>query len=178
MAIKDHRITTHFKEIDNFHPLPHSGNDYAIAQNTPLEAISDGVITGVSTNEMLGNNMRYKTSDGKTIVYGHLSEFDSKVGDQVHAGQIIAKSGGDPRIQPSGHSTGSHLHLTIYGSDGTTLLDPTSYVQNEMQPSNQLSPSVIPVLLILMCLIIYKFKRVFAYGFGICAILAILFIVS
>ncbi|HEY8804746.1 MAG TPA: M23 family metallopeptidase [Clostridium sp.] len=177
MAIKDYPTTTTFHEIDSFHPQPHSGTDYALPLYTPLEAISDGVITGVSTNDMLGNNIRYKTPDGKVIVYGHLAEFDAKVGDQIHQGQIIAKSGGLPGMQGAGHSTGPHLHLSIYNSSGT-LVDPTPYVLNGIQSSNQGSPFVIPVLLILMLVIIYKFKKVFAYGFGIFAILTILFIVS
>jgi len=180
MAIGDYRITSGWHEIDNMHPVNgHTGIDYAIPQNTPLEAISDGIITGVSTNAMLGNNIRYETPNGEIIVYGHLSSFKSKVNDVIHRGDIIGYSGGDPNIQPSGHSSGSHLHLSVYGSDGITLVNPAPYVLNQVRNnSSPSSPFIIPVLLIIMCFIIYKFKRVFAYGFGICAILAILFIVS
>jgi len=123
MAIQDYKITSKFHEIDSMHPVNgHTGTDYALPQNTPLEAISDGIITGVSTNEMLGNNIRYKTSSGEVIVYGHLSSFKAKVGDIIHKGDIIGMSGGDPKIQPSGRSNGSHLHLSVYGTDGILLM--------------------------------------------------------
>ena len=46
MAIQDYKITSKFHEIDSMHPVNgHTGTDYALPQNTPLEAISDGIIT-------------------------------------------------------------------------------------------------------------------------------------
>ena len=177
MAIANYPITTHFYQIDSMHPkIPHSGTDYALPQNTPLEAISDGIITGVSTNEILGNNIRYKTPKGEIIVYGHLSSFKSKVNDVIHKGDIIGYSGGDPKIQPSGRSSGSHLHLSVYGKDGT-LVNPEPYVLGQVQSYNS-SPFVIPIMLIMLFIIFYKFRKIFAYGLAVFSILLIIFIVS
>ena len=176
MAITDYKTTTKFQEKDWFHPNPHSGTDYAIPLYTPLEAISDGIITGVSTNEILGNNIRYKTPEGEIIVYGHLSSFKAKIGDVIHKGDIIGMSGGDPRIQPSGHSSGPHLHLSVYGIDGI-LVDPTPYVLNQVQHDNS-SPFLFPIMLIILFIITWKFRRLFIYGIVIILGLFVIFIVS
>ena len=176
MAITDYPITSDWNEIDNMHPINgHTGIDYAIPQNTPLEAISDGIITVVSTNEMLGNNIRYKTPNGEVIVYGHLSSFKSKVGDVIHKGDIIGYSGGDPKIQPSGRSNGSHLHLSVYNNNGV-LVNPEPYILGQVQ--NNSSPFLFPIILIILLFILWKFKRVFAYSVAIILGLFIIFIVS
>ena len=52
--------------------------------------------------------------------YGHLSEFNVKVGDKVSKGQVIAKSG------DTGISTGPHLHLTV--REDKIPVDPKKYV--------------------------------------------------
>lgn len=177
MAITDYPITSDWNEIDNMHPIDgHTGIDYALPQNTPLEAISDGVIIGVSTNEILGNNIRYKTPEGEIIVYGHLSSFKAKIGDKIHKGDIIGMSGGDPKIQPSGRSSGSHLHLSVYGTNGI-LVDPAPYVLNQVRHNNS-SPFIFPVMLILLLFITWKFRRVFAYSMVIILTLFVIFIVS
>ena len=177
MAIIDYPITSKFGEKDNMHPINgHTGIDYALPQNTPLEAISDGIIIGTSTNEMLGNNIRYKTPNGEVIVYGHLLLFKSKIGDVIHKGDIIGMSGGDPKIQPSGHSSGSHLHLSVYGKDGI-LVNPEPYVLGQVQVDNS-SPFLFPVMLIILFIVFYKFRKLFAYGLAVFLILLIIFIVS
>lgn len=178
MAITDYKITSDWQEIDNMHPLQgHSGIDYAIPQNTPLEAISDGVIIGISTNAMLGNNIRYKTPNGEIIVYGHLSSFKSKVGDVIHKGEIIGYSGGDPSVKPSGNSNGSHLHLSVYGKDGVTLVNPTPYVPGQIQ-SEYSSPFLFPVMFVLMLFVLWKIKNAVLYGITVTVGLIVIFIVS
>jgi len=176
MAITDYPITSDWNEIDNMHPINgHTGIDYALPQNTPLEAISDGIITGVSTNEMLGNNIRFKTPEGEIIVYGHLSSFKSKVNDVIHKGDIIGYSGGDPKIQPSGHSSGSHLHLSVYNNEGV-IVNPEPYVLGQAQADNY-SLFLFPVMLIMLFIIFYKFRKIFAYGLTVFLILLVIFIV-
>lgn len=175
MAITDYPITTKFQEIDWFHPNPHSGTDFALPFNTPLEAISDGVITSISTNDILGNNIRYKTSDNEIIVYGHLSEFKVKEGDYIHKGDIIGLSGGMLGMQGAGHSTGPHLHLSVYNSSGI-LIDPVDYIF-QVQANNS-SPFLLPVMLILLFIIIWKFKKIIAYSIAIILGLLIIFIAS
>jgi len=175
MAITDYPITTKFQEKDWFHPNPHSGIDYALPLNTPLEAISDGMITSISTNDILGNNIRYKTSTDEIIVYGHLSEFKVKEGDYIHKGDIIGLSGGMPGMQGAGHSTGPHLHLSVYSSNGT-LMNPIDYM-SQVQNNNS-SPFLFPIMLILLFIILWKFKKVIVYSVVVIMGLFVIFIVS
>ena len=127
-------------------------------------------------NEILGNNIRYKTAEGEIIVYGHLSSFKAKIGDIVHKGDIIGMSGGDPKIQPSGRSSGSHLHLSVYSTNGI-LVDPAPYVLNQVQHNNS-SPFLFSVMLILLFIVLWKFRRLFIYSIAILLIILIIFIVS
>jgi murein DD-endopeptidase MepM/ murein hydrolase activator NlpD len=178
MAIINYPTTTKFHEVDNFHPLPHSGTDYAMPLLTPVEALEDAVVTSVSTNDMLGNNIRLKTHDGKIIVYGHLAEFKVKENQVVSKGDIIGLSGGKPGIQGSGHSTGPHLHLSVYASNGS-LEDPNLYLINQTQQHNNLSsPLIFPVIAILLLFVVFKMRRVFFYGLSIFAVLLVIFIAS
>jgi len=94
----------------------------------------------------------------------------------IHKGDIIGYSGGNPKIQPSGRSNGSHLHLSVYGKDGT-LVNPEPYVLGQVQSDNS-SPFLFPVMLIMLFIIFYKFGKIFAYGLTVFLILLVIFIVS
>jgi len=177
MAITDYPMTTKFHEIDRVHPQPHSGLDLAVPYNSRIESQDRATVT-VTHDDWLGDAVRLKLDNGDIIVYGHLSKVD--VGDNqiVNAGDLLGMSGGIPNAN-QGKSTAPHVHVSQYHEG--VLIDPYNYLFHHQQiqsNSSSGSPLVVPVLLILLCVIIYKFKRVFAYGFGICAILAILFIIS
>ena len=176
MAITDYPITSGWHEIDRVHSSSHSGCDYALPQNTPLEAILDGIVIGVSTNDILGNNIRFKTPDGKIIVYGHLSQFKVKEGDYIHKNQVIGLSGGMPNTVGGGRSTGPHLHLSVYGSDGI-LVDPAPFVINQAQYNNS-SPFLFPVMIIILFIIFWKLKKYIFYGIAILLLLGVIFISS
>jgi len=90
----------------------HSGIDIGVPVGTPVRSIMDGIVIAANSKMRgYGNGVfiDHGIINDKHIVseYGHLSEFEVKVGDKVTKGQIIAKSGN------SGISTGPHLHLTI-----------------------------------------------------------------
>lgn len=174
--IINYPTTTKFHETDFFHPLPHTGTDYALPLFSPVEALEDSVVVSISTNDMLGNNIRLKAYDGKIIVYGHLASYKVKVGDKVSKGDIIALSGGKPGMQGSGHSTGAHLHLSVYNSQGI-LVDPMPYVIQQEQKSNS-SPLVFPIMIILILVMMWKFKKYVLYGIGIILLLTVIFLVS
>jgi len=106
------RITTKFGEIDNFHPKPHTGIDYACPVGTPAQSIADGVVSKVANDPMLGEHIRVNSDNGTEWVYGHLSSTNVAYGQQVNAGDILGLTGGVPGTPGAGHSTGAHLHLT------------------------------------------------------------------
>jgi len=176
MAITDYKTTTKFQEKDWFHPNPHSGTDYAIPLYTPLEAISDGIIVSISTNDLLGNNIRFKTSDGKLIVYGHLAEFKVKENQIVHKGDIIGLSGGVVGMKGSGRSSGPHLHLTVYENNGT-IINPEIYLKNIEQRDDS-SSLIFPLMIIILLFVLWKFKKLFLYGIAVTMGLFVIFIVS
>ncbi len=96
----------------------HSGIDFRAAVGTPIYAVSDGTVEGVGDTDKTCP----KTSFGKWIfirhpvglatAYGHLSLIKVSEGQRVVKGQLIAYSGN------TGHTTGPHLHLSVYASHG------------------------------------------------------------
>lgn len=175
MSIQDFKITSGFHEIDNFHSSPHQGVDYALPLYTDVEAIADGKIISVSTNDILGNHIRLQLNNGDIIIYGHLSSFEVKQNDVVHKGQIIGLSGGVPGMQGAGHSTGAHLHLTAI-RDGITV-NPEPYLLGNVQPDNS-SELVFWVMIILMLVIFWRFRGILLYGLSIFGILILVYVFS
>ena len=90
----------------------HSGIDIGVPIGTLVKTIADGTVVAANGGMRgYGNGVfiDHGMINGKHVVseYGHLIEFEVKVGDKVKQGQVIAKSGN------TGISTGPHLHLTI-----------------------------------------------------------------
>lgn len=178
MTMKGFPYTTKFKEIDNFHPNPHSGLDIALPLYSPIEALKDGEIYQVATNNMLGNHIRLKTYDNEIIVYGHIAVYNCVVGQKVKKGEVIALSGGDPKMKNQGHTTGPHLHLSIYQNG--TLVDPAPYVINYnkgVQDSSS-SPFLFPLMIVLLLIIAYKARKWLFYLACIILLISVIFLVS
>lgn len=108
-----YKVTTKFGEIDKFHPQPHTGVDFACPAGTPAQSISDGTISKISLDPMLGENIRVKADAGREWVYGHLSQVDVTYGQHVSSGDVIGLTGGVPGAPGAGHSTGTHIHITL-----------------------------------------------------------------
>ena len=106
-------------------PGGHQGADIFASYGTPVVAVQDGIITGVSTTPIGGNNIHLTTSRGDYFYYAHLSRFATRLvqGQQVIAGQTIGYVGdtGDAKGTPS------HLHFEIHPSGGPAI-DPTPYL--------------------------------------------------
>lgn len=96
----------------------HTGIDYAVPVGTDVLAVADGTITNANWGKAYGIAL-VQAIDGGWFIYAHLSSTLVKPGDQVKAGQVIAKSGN------TGNSTGAHLHAelrnNIRWSSGTDL---------------------------------------------------------
>lgn len=174
MAIKDYLLTSRFGDLDSMHPLPHKGLDVALPLYTPVEALEDAVVVSVATNDILGNHIRLKTTDGKIIIYGHLAEFKCKENDLVYKGQIIALSGGKPGMQGAGHSNGAHLHLTLI-ENGVTV-NPEPYLFGQQQDNS--STLIFPLMIILLFIVAYKARKWLFYGLGIFFVVGVVFLAS
>lgn len=85
----------------------HNGIDLALPVGTPVLAVDAGQVMGTGYEAGgFGNWIKLRHAWGESI-YAHLLERTPILGDQVAAGQEIARSGN------TGGSTGPHLHLGI-----------------------------------------------------------------
>jgi murein DD-endopeptidase MepM/ murein hydrolase activator NlpD len=113
------RITSKFGSVDSVHKTPHTGVDLAMHEGTTLRALGEGVVDRVFDGSgNIGKGLSIQFDDGTRLIYGHMNEVKARIGEHVHAGEIIGLSGN------TGNSTGPHLHLGMKGADGSWL-DPT-----------------------------------------------------
>jgi hypothetical protein len=115
-------VTSGFREIDSAHPHNHVGVDIAMPTGTDVLSPDNGVIEHIvhQGHEGLGEGIIMKLQDGKELTFGHLSQIDVKEGDIISIGQKIADSGN------TGHSTGSHLHISLQDTSGH-YINPSHY---------------------------------------------------
>jgi murein DD-endopeptidase MepM/ murein hydrolase activator NlpD len=98
------RITSKFGSVDAVHKTPHTGVDLAMQEGTPLRALGEGVVDRIYDGTAnIGKGLSIKFDDGTRLIYGHMSDVKARIGEHVHAGEIIGLSGN------TGHSTGPHL---------------------------------------------------------------------
>ncbi len=103
-----HAPTTATRVTSNFgmrYGRRHQGIDVGLPVGSNLYAPFDGKVRVATTMHGYGNIMIIRHNNGLETFYGHMSKFDVKPGDIVHAGDIIGKSGN------TGRSTGPHLHF-------------------------------------------------------------------
>ncbi len=85
----------------------HNGLDIAAPVGTPVYAPASGKVTQLWDHASGGLCLAFVSPDGTRFGFAHLDSWAVKVGDQVQAGDIIARSGN------TGRSTGPHLHFTM-----------------------------------------------------------------
>jgi hypothetical protein len=88
---------------------PHSGVDFPSPTGTPIHAAQSGRVVLAEELFFSGNTVVVDHGLGVYTFYGHLSEIDVKVGDELQSGQVLGKVGATGRV------TGPHLHwgLTV-----------------------------------------------------------------
>lgn len=95
---------------------PHHGVEIQGRFGTPVHAAADGVIQFAGPDDeavfspwrgFYGNVVVIRHADEVYTLYGHLSEVNVQVGDEVKAGDLIGEVG------QSGAATGSHLHFEV-----------------------------------------------------------------
>ncbi len=110
----------------------HHGDDVFGTLGQPLLAVAEGTVFSVGWNDIGGNRLWLRDSQGNEFYYAHLSAFSALAvnGAQVHPGDVLGFMGatGDARGTPI------HLHFEIHpvgllglGYDGA--VDPTTYLQ-------------------------------------------------
>jgi murein DD-endopeptidase MepM/ murein hydrolase activator NlpD len=88
---------------------PHGGVDFPAVTGTPVHAAQNGRVALAQELFFSGNTVVVDHGLGIYTFYGHLSEIDVKVGDELQSGQVLGEVGATGRV------TGPHLHwgLTI-----------------------------------------------------------------
>jgi murein DD-endopeptidase MepM/ murein hydrolase activator NlpD len=99
----------------------HSGVDFRASVGTPVKAVADGTVLGVGDTDRtcpyasFGKFVFIKHNNGLSTTYGHLSLIKAENGEKVKRGEIIGYSGN------TGHTTGPHLHLTVYAAGAAKM---------------------------------------------------------
>lgn len=99
----------------------HRGTDFRASVGTPVKAMAEGVITGTGDTDKccprasFGKWILIEYNNGLSSTYGHLSLNSVSKGQKVSRGQVVGYSGN------TGSSTGPHLHVSVYVSDGVKV---------------------------------------------------------
>lgn len=96
----------------------HPGVDFGIPVGTKIKSVSSGTVRDFGNTDAYpgcyawGKWVLVDHDNGLSSLYAHLSSIIVSRGQKVGSGEVIALSGN------TGVSTGPHLHLTIYASQG------------------------------------------------------------
>ena len=85
----------------------HNGVDFAANGGTAIYAAYDGKVAAAAYSTTMGNYVMIDHGGGLYSVYMHASELLVSPGQQVSAGQVIA------RVGSTGISTAPHLHFGV-----------------------------------------------------------------
>ena len=85
-------------------PAMHTGLDFRAATGDPVRVTANGKVVNAGWSGGYGRMVEVDHGNGLSTRYGHLSEINVKIGQQVKIGDIIGEVGS------TGRSTGPHLH--------------------------------------------------------------------
>ncbi len=90
----------------------HYGIDMAAVKGTPVKAAGSGRVTVACYQKGYGNTVVLVHDGAFKTRYAHLQKISTKVGAQVHQGEIIGTVGDTGHIRKRGRD-GSHLHFEV-----------------------------------------------------------------
>lgn len=99
----------------------HSGVDFRASIGTPIKSVAAGTVLGTGDTDTtcagasFGKWILIAHENGLASTYGHLSLIKVSAGQKIERGEIIGYSGN------TGHTTGPHLHLTIYAKNAVSV---------------------------------------------------------
>ncbi len=85
-------------------PAMHTGIDFRGDMGEAVHATAAGMVTNAGWSGGYGKMVEVDHGNGLSTRYGHLSQIDVNVGDQIRIGQVVGRMGS------TGRSTGPHLH--------------------------------------------------------------------
>src|SRR3989338_9100694 len=99
----------------------HNGVDFRASVGTPVMAMADGTVLGVGNTDTtcygasFGKFVFIKYNNGLASTFGHLSLIKSYEGQRVRRGEVVGYTGN------TGHTTGPHLHISLYASEAVKM---------------------------------------------------------
>jgi murein DD-endopeptidase MepM/ murein hydrolase activator NlpD len=108
-----------------FHPAV----DISTRRGQPVYATAAGRVFSAGRNGNYGNLIEIDHGFGLITRYGHLSAFETDLGDTVQRGDVIGYVGA------TGRATGHHVHYEIW-SNGRTLNPAKLLAENRNVPAN------------------------------------------
>ena len=111
-------------------PAMHTGLDFRSSTGDPVRATATGMVESAGYNGGYGKMVEIDHGNGFSTRYGHMSEIEVKVGQQIKIGQIIG------RVGSTGRSTGPHLHYETR-IDGDAV-DPQKFLRAGLRLGNAL----------------------------------------
>ena len=110
----------------------HSGVDMSAPQGTPIYAVEGGKVIAAEWQGAAGKAVTIKTTDGVSVLYGHMNSMAVDKGDKVKTGDMIG------RVGSTGNSTGPHLHVGVFKANGK-LQDPLVWMDLSAKQLGKLS---------------------------------------
>lgn len=104
----------------------HEGQDIVVPWGTAVVAGAKGTVTFVGWQRGYGRMVAVDHGGGLTTRYGHLSESDVVMGQEVGRGEFIG------RVGSTGRSTGPHLHYEVRINENP--VDPLQYLPTSIKP--------------------------------------------
>ncbi|MCL1813006.1 MAG: peptidoglycan DD-metalloendopeptidase family protein [Treponema sp.] len=92
----------------------HDGLDIGAPKGTPVRAAMAGRVESVGYDNVYGNFVIIRHTEGYKTLYGHLDSCEAMSGAYVDIDSVIGYVGN------TGQSTGPHLHFTVY-KDGSSV---------------------------------------------------------
>ncbi len=105
----------------------HNGVDFRASVGTIVKSVGDGKVVGMGNTDdqsgcySYGRWLLIEHTNGLSSLYAHLSAYRVTMGQNVSTGDVVAYSGGQPGMQGAGYSTGPHLHLGLFASQGVRV---------------------------------------------------------
>ncbi|MCR4306448.1 MAG: M23 family metallopeptidase, partial [Candidatus Yonathbacteria bacterium] len=112
---------TDFAQSGAYSGKGHNGIDFRASVGTEVKAALSGVVEATGNTDQYPGCYSYgkwvliKHNNGLSTLYAHFSLIKAVAGQQVSTGDVIGYSGN------TGYSTGPHLHLTVYASQGVKI---------------------------------------------------------
>lgn len=125
----------HAARVNNWQNY-NGGIDWAVPTGSPVVAAQSGKVTQVRNDATgYGHHVRIQHEGGYLTIYAHLMDSAVRVGDKVHAGEVIGRS------DNTGNSTGPHLHFELRRNN--IAVDPAPLLVHVITPDGQERPEPI-----------------------------------